>query len=125
MVYHVRDLDCALAELARVLLPGGRLVATTYATDNFVELWQLVGRDPLSVRHSFREDTGEEALHRHFSQVERRDVEAVTIFPGATAAREFIASTIQWRHLADRVPEIAEPLRVRNHQIVFVAEKAA
>ena len=43
MLYHVADLERSLAELHRVLEPGGRLVATTIGVDHMLELWQLVG----------------------------------------------------------------------------------
>ena len=83
MLYHVADLERSLAELHRVLEPGGRLVATTIGADHMLELWQLVGyRVP---ERQFSRETGEEALSRHFARVERRDVDAVLVFPDAAA----------------------------------------
>ena len=74
MLYHVPDLDLALEKCARVLRPGGTLVAVTNSADDLAELWGLVGRD-LSVRLlTFRSENGEAALRRHFAEVARRDV---------------------------------------------------
>ena len=42
MLYHVPDRDRAISELARVLRPGGRLVAITNGRDHLAELWHAV-----------------------------------------------------------------------------------
>ena len=72
MLYHVPELDLALSECARVLRPGGALVAVTNAATDFSELWELVGRDTSSRLLTFRSENGEEALRRHFDHVVRR-----------------------------------------------------
>ncbi len=43
MVHHVDDRDRAIGELARVLRPGGRLVATGNGRGHLAELWALIG----------------------------------------------------------------------------------
>src|SRR5919204_4728862 len=42
VLYHASDVDAAIAECARVLQPGGRLVAATVG-DNIPEVWELIG----------------------------------------------------------------------------------
>src|ERR671930_1311101 len=68
MLYHVADLDSGLAELARVLTPGGTLVAVTNDVEHLQELWDLAHRASDIGRFNFRSDNGEEILRRHFAR---------------------------------------------------------
>jgi ubiquinone/menaquinone biosynthesis C-methylase UbiE len=87
VLYHVPDLDRAIAELRRVLRPGGTLLAATNGQDHMRELWQLmeqvlirvgaspqratelVGQGRAASALSFRLENGEERLRRSFSDV--------------------------------------------------------
>jgi SAM-dependent methyltransferase len=124
MLYHAPDIDLALSELARVLRPGGTLVAATNSVHHLEELWTLVGRDKAGEeeRHFFSEDA-EQLLARHFASVRRSEVVSPITFDTG-AARGYVASSIAHKHLADRVPELDEPLVVTRRCTVLVAQKA-
>lgn len=124
MLYHVPHLERGLAELARVLRPGGRLVAATFGELNLVELWRALGEETPPPQ-PFSRENGYAPLTRHFARVERRAADAIVVFPDDEAVRRYVGATIRRRHLAGRVPRFRGPFRARSSQAVFVADKAA
>ncbi len=124
MLYHVPGLDRGLGELARVLHPGGRLVAVTNSNENLRELWRLFGKRARR-DHPFSAENGEELLRRHFRRVERRESRGTVTFPDWDAARSYVAASTSRAHLAGELPPFQGPFVASRHVTVFVAETAA
>lgn len=76
MLYHVPDIDRGLAEIARVLLPGGALIAVTNAVAHLEELRELIAL-PAEFVETFNRENADAILNRHFADVERLDLDSV------------------------------------------------
>jgi SAM-dependent methyltransferase len=120
MLYHVPDVDRALAELRRVLRGGGRLVAATNGVDQLKELWELVGRDVSDRRRLFMRETGADFLGRHFSDVQMIDLPA-TVELSAEDMRYYVAHSVAHKHAVDRIPDFEGTRTVTASTAVFVA----
>lgn len=125
MLYHVDNIARALAELARVLRPGGRLVAATNGLEHVGELRRLVGLDPSLRQTPFSAENGEALLREHFARVEIRDARGTIEFPTREAVRDYMDSSRPLFGAPDaELPEFDLPFIVPRAPVIFVATKA-
>lgn len=124
ILYHVPNLDKGLAEIARMLRPGGTLVAVTYGTEHLRELWDLVGQHPLA-SSPFSAENGTGALRKHFGPVERRDFTGNARFPSRSSILGFLAAYGEFSDvdLGTQLGDVHTPFNASYRHSVFVAHK--
>jgi SAM-dependent methyltransferase len=119
MLYHVADVDRALAEMARVLTPGGALITVTNSNRHIEELRELLAYERPGFDMTFSCENGDQLLRRHFADVARFDAVA-----RATVRERDVL--VGYRDSIDtptaEVPEDVElPFVVHGRSTIFVA----
>lgn len=103
MLYHVPNRDRALAEIKRVLRPGGRLYATTGGERHMVELYELVQNFDAVVAAEgwylepidFSLENGQAQLTGWFDAIELRRYEDALVVTEAMPLVDYILSTVR------------------------------
>lgn len=122
MLYHVPDLDRALAEIARVLRPGGTLLAITNSAFHLRELRELVGSGPSP--STFTRENGQDLLSRQFASVRRIDRDSTVTFDDRAAVEDYVRASISMAPFVGNLPaQIDAPFIARTGSTIFVAEQ--
>jgi SAM-dependent methyltransferase len=111
MLYHVPDRPRALAELARVLRPGGRLVAATNGAGHLAELARLSGTPGANGFRGFDRfglENGPAQLEPFFEAVEVERYEDSLEVTEVEPLLAYLRSTMSLRPAESELPRIAE-----------------
>ncbi|GAA3437515.1 class I SAM-dependent methyltransferase [Kutzneria kofuensis] len=133
MLYHVDEPAHAVAELRRVLRPGGWLVATTNGGGHMAELWEIATKVDLPMSFpeaaalSFRAENANALLSGGFDDIDMIRYEDELVVPTAEPVVAYLASCVD-RDLTDEElsalhHEVAGRgvVRIRKHSVLITA----
>jgi SAM-dependent methyltransferase len=115
-LYHLRDLERGVGELARVTRSGGRLVGVYNREGHMDELWSFL-------RPEFTPDQDyTEALRGSFGHVEHRDTDGYTLWESRDDLQAYLDAFVGLIGPLDAPPG-PYPFRVTRRNRIYVADK--
>ena len=134
MLYHVPDIDCAVSEAARVLGPGGYLLAVTNSAHTMPEYMALRRRaadrfpaltEPEGIASAFALENGPAFLEPCFGRVQVHTLPGILRFPTAQPFVDYFASSraltmppghtdAEWQAVLDSVQAETEQVIARQ-----------
>ena len=123
MLYHVPDLDAALAEIQRVLKPDGKLYAATNGRDHLKEISDFIvelvpnppARKDLVFHKRFRLEDAPELLRRFFDRVETLEVGTPLAVTEAQPLVDYLCSGLIREACSD---ELQDKMRQHFQQLI-------
>ncbi len=120
MLYHVPDRARAIAELARVLRPGGRFVGMYSNRAHLRELWNAIGF--AWPTDDFDGENGTEQLAPYFGRVERRQAAGEVLWAACEDLQAYLDAFVEL--IGPRsAPAGPYPFIASRSVSVFVADK--
>lgn len=102
MIYFVPNIEKALAEIKRILSPGGMLYVTANSCESMAELNELtekfapnLGLDSNGFSNRFNLENGRVILEKYFSEIDMEILDGKIIIEDAKPVVSYKASTIQ------------------------------
>ncbi len=139
MLYHVPDRPRALAEIRRVLKPGGNFYATTIGENHLREMLELPHRfspghaiDHLGVTSEFSLESGEPQLRVYFGNVELRRYPDSLHITQAAPLVDYLLSTFEFhdekaqrkafkQFIADEIQRCGGAIDVTKDSGIFIS----
>ncbi len=122
VLHYLENVAAGIREAARVLRPGGLLVAATLSERNLSELWELLFGTP-AIIIAFSRENGRRRLKRHFREVDRLDANGQVTFADWAAVRDHLARRMDGAELASRLPHFDGPFLASKRSSVFLARR--
>lgn len=129
LLFYLTNLDTALAQIHRVLKPGGTFYCSTYGADHMKEISQLVKEfdsrialSEVNLYDVFGLENGNELLESHFTSVEKVIYDDYLEVRDAGALMEYILSCHgnQQEYLSDRYDEFRAFLEKKMEKKGFI-----
>ena len=137
VLFYLRDLDQALAEVRRVLRPGGRFICSTYGEAHMREISELaagfderISLSEVPLSDVFGLENGERILRKQFSQVELRRYRDELVVTQAQPMIDYILSCHgnQREYIRGRYDEFKEYIQKKlekNHAFRITKDAGA